>query len=42
VKKIALDIDYGNFKDTVADEQGFGRAKIYGGVWSVLLDLERE
>jgi 8-oxo-dGTP pyrophosphatase MutT (NUDIX family) len=37
--KIALDIDYPNFKDKVAKEQGKSRASIYGKVWSALFDL---
>lgn len=36
------DIDYGNFKATVARRQGYTRARVYGRVWEQLLDLERE
>ncbi len=35
-------IDYGNFKATVADRQGYGRAQVYGRVWQALLALERQ
>jgi hypothetical protein len=38
--QIALDIDYTNFKNTVAAEQGYPRAKIYGHVWQDCLELE--
>ncbi len=34
-------IDYGNFKDAVAERQGHDRARIYARVWSALLDLQR-
>jgi 8-oxo-dGTP diphosphatase len=37
--KMALDIDYPNFKDKVAKEQGKSRASTYGKVWSALFDL---
>jgi hypothetical protein len=40
VARIVLEIDYPNFKDAVADRQGFGRAHIYGDVWSALRGLE--
>jgi hypothetical protein len=38
---MALEIDYGNFKDEVKVKQGAARAAAYGRVWSVLLSLER-
>ena len=37
----AMEIDYSNFKNTVAQEQGYERAHVYGDVWSVLYDLQR-
>lgn len=37
--RIALDVDYGNFKNEVAKSQGKDRAARYGKVWSVLYDL---
>ena len=40
--KIVNDIQYGNFKDEVAREQGKGRAGFYGKVWEVLYDLPDE
>ena len=42
VKKMVLEIDYGNYKEVVAGEQGLGRSMVYGRVWSVLTMLERE
>jgi len=39
---MARDIDYGNFKATVAQRQGYGRARVYGRVWEQLLALEQE
>jgi hypothetical protein len=41
MQKIIMDIDYSNFKDAVAEKQGNKRARIYGEVWEVLLDLEK-
>ena len=38
---MAGEIDYPNFKDAVADRQGSARARLYGRVWSVLLELQR-
>jgi hypothetical protein len=39
--RMALEIDYANFKDEVARKQGKKRAGVYGRIWGVLLDLER-
>lgn len=39
---MAHDIDYSNFKSTVASRQGPARAMVYGRVWSDLLAIERE
>ena len=36
LKKIALDIDYSNFKGSVARGQGQGRAHTYHDVWASL------
>ena len=33
-------IDYGNFKDAVAQRQGYGRAQVYGHVWGQLYHLQ--
>lgn len=41
-KKIALDVDYPNFKDSVAAQQGHKRAHIYHQVWDTLYNLEEE
>lgn len=38
---MALDIDYGNFKTAVKNEQGQRRANIYMRCWSALLAIER-
>lgn len=40
VARMAMEIDYSNFKDEVKRRQGKRRAGIYGRVWGVLLDLE--
>jgi 8-oxo-dGTP pyrophosphatase MutT (NUDIX family) len=37
---IALDIDYSNFKNSVAQKQGADRAKLYHGLWDVLYGLQ--
>ncbi|WP_203467598.1 NUDIX domain-containing protein [Dechloromonas sp. TW-R-39-2] len=42
LSKIALDIDYDNFKDAVAKHQGKSRAHRYGKVWSALYDMPEE
>ena len=42
ISKIALTIDYSNFKDDVAKKQGPGRADIYGHVWENVLSVEKE
>lgn len=39
--KLAVDIDYTNFKSEVAESQGKDRAHIYGDVWYDLLKLEK-
>ena len=38
--KMIQQIDYGNFKNEVADKQGKHRAKVYGKVWDVLYELQ--
>jgi hypothetical protein len=35
-------IDYSNFKDTVAERHGSGRAHIYANVWADCRAIERE
>jgi len=42
LKEMALDIDYPNFKNSVATTQGKARARLHGDVWVRLLDLQRE
>lgn len=37
---IALDIDYPNFKNSVARRQGKARARLYGYVWQRLYGLQ--
>ena len=41
LREIALDIDYPNFKNSVAARQGKARAGIYGEVWSKLMALQQ-
>lgn len=41
VAKMASEVDYPNFKDAVAAEQGAARSAIYHRVWAALLELER-
>jgi hypothetical protein len=41
MRKIVKDIDYSNFKDSVAKKQGYKRASIYGEVWSDLMGLQK-
>ena len=41
MRKIIMDIDYSNFKDSVAERQGNKRARLYGEVWSVLCNLQK-
>jgi hypothetical protein len=41
LRVIALDIDYPNFKNSVAATQGKARAKLYEDIWVRLLDLQR-
>jgi hypothetical protein len=38
--QIALDIDYSNFKSSVAERQGRARSNLYHQVWSVLYGLQ--
>jgi len=40
MKQIALDIDYSNFKSSVAKIQGSGRSNLYHQVWDVLCQLQ--
>jgi hypothetical protein len=40
LKDIALDIDYPNFKKSVAASQGKARARLYGEVWQQLMELQ--
>lgn len=40
--RAVLDLDYGNFKSKVAEVQGYDRAHLYGGVWSVMNDADRK
>ena len=41
LKDISLDIDYPNFKNSVARKQGKARARGYEDVWRRLYDLQR-
>jgi hypothetical protein len=40
LRDIALDIDYPNFKNSVAKKQGKGRARVYEDVWQRLYGLQ--
>lgn len=40
LSQIALDIDYSNFKNSVAEKQGADRSKLYHGLWDVLYGLQ--
>lgn len=40
--KAIRDIDYSNFKSSVADKQGSHRAHLYHGLWSILFKLQQK
>ena len=40
--RVAMSIDYDNFKQRVASRQGKARAAIYGDIWAALRRLEAE
>jgi hypothetical protein len=40
--RIAMKINYGNFKDRVHATTGPARARTYGRVWTALTEIERE
>jgi hypothetical protein len=42
VSQMVRDIDYNNFKNTVAKVQGHDRSRVYSNVWEDLLALEKE
>ena len=42
VSQMVLDIDYDNFKNTVAKVQGHNMSHVYSNVWEDLLVLEKE
>lgn len=42
VAQLVTGIDYDNFKDAVAARQGTERSRLYGRIWSILLDLQRD
>ena len=42
VQRVAMDVDYTNFKSNVSRDQGYPRAKLYGQVWNVMHDAERK
>ena len=39
---LAEKIDYPNFKDEVAEKQGYERARLYMKVWSALFERQRD
>ena len=40
MSRIVLDIDYSNFKNAVAEQQGHARATAYANVWEALWQLK--
>lgn len=40
IERMVEDVDYANFKDTVAARHGAERAHLYGEIWSTLRKLE--
>ncbi|MCL5670049.1 MAG: hypothetical protein M1423_01935 [Acidobacteria bacterium] len=42
MKSIVLDIDYSNFKNSVAKKQGHNRAHVYHDLWSSLWRISEE
>ena len=38
---VAAAIDYPNFKDAIAERQGYERAELYHDVWDVMYRLQR-
>ncbi len=42
IARMVEDVDYSNFKDTVAARQGVERAHVYGEIWSALRKLTPE
>jgi hypothetical protein len=40
VAGLAREIDYDNFKNEIAEQQGRRRAYVYAGVWETLRELE--
>src|SRR5262245_39139063 len=40
LSQLVTDIDYDNFKNSVARKQGSSRAEVYGGLWSTLRRLK--
>ncbi|GIK76314.1 MAG: hypothetical protein BroJett022_00040 [Actinomycetes bacterium] len=42
VAQLVTEIDYDNFKRAVAARQGHERSQLYGRIWSILLDLQRD
>ena len=41
-QRLAVDIDYPNFKNAVAERQGRERSARYGRVWATMLGLQRD
>lgn len=42
MKRMALDVNYGDFTSTVFTKQGANRARVYGKIWRDLIELEDE
>ena len=41
LERLASEIDYDNFKNEIAQAQGFDRAAVYSAVWRELVQLQR-
>jgi hypothetical protein len=42
MKKLALDVNYDNFKSETARVSGYPRANVYHDIWDVHFDMERK
>ncbi len=40
--RLAMDIDYGNFKAAVGQRQGYDRELVYSQIWGIMLGLQEE
>jgi len=42
MSQLAMSLDYSNFKNEVARQQGYPRAQLYGRVWDTLYSLQQD